>query len=440
MIPASTGMLALCLVSATRTATSSRVLSLEDAVKTSAQRTPALRQAKASLDAARARADIARAPLLPQVNLSAAYQRSTGNFVARPGTFPNRVSATSTVGAQRSMTETFGFYNFSASAAQTVFDLGSIQRWRASKVSASAEEANEVVQVRDVLLQVRTAYFNARAQRDLVGVAEETLTNTERHLAQVTGFVEVGTRPEIDLAQARTDRANAVVGSIQAQNAYETSKAQLNQAIGVEQDTDYDVIDASMPQTPFEALKVEALFDESLARRSEMRRISEQLRAQELVIAAAEGGYFPTLGVSTALTDAGPALDNLVWNWNAQVILSWSIFQGLSTRSQAAEARANLASLEAQRDALRLAVRFEADQAWLALRAAKASIGAAAEALGNARDRLTLAEGRYEAGVGNSLELSDAQLALTNAAAQAIRANYNLAIARAQLVRALEGN
>ena len=49
----------------------------------------------------------------------------------------------------------------------------------------------------------------------------------------------------------------------------------------------------------------------------------------------------------------------------------------------------------------------------------------------------TLAEGRYQAGVGNIIELGDAQVAQTSAAAQAVQAEYNLATARAQLGRAL---
>src|SRR5437762_2363612 len=61
------------------------------------------------------------------------------------------------------------------------------------------------------LLNVRTAYFQARSQKASIAVAGETLGNQERHLAQIQGFVDLGTRPQIDLAQARTDVANAKV-------------------------------------------------------------------------------------------------------------------------------------------------------------------------------------------------------------------------------------
>ena len=66
-----------------------------------------------------------------------------------------------------------------------------------------------------------------------------------------------------------------------------------------------------------------------------------------------------------------------------------------------------------------------------------ATIGAAGEALTNARDQLTLAEGRYAHGLGSAVELGDAQVAYTTAEAQVVQARFGLASARAQLIAAL---
>jgi len=71
------------------------------------------------------------------------------------------------------------------------------------------------------------------------------------------------------------------------------------------------------------------------------------------------------------------------------------------------------------------------------IRAARAVLEASGEALQNARLQLGYAEGRYQAGVGDVIELENAQLAVTNAEYQRVTAEYNLAIARAQLVNAL---
>jgi outer membrane protein len=80
---------------------------------------------------------------------------------------------------------------------------------------------------------------------------------------------------------------------------------------------------------------------------------------------------------------------------------------------------------------------LQVEQVRLAVAAAKASQVGAREALSNAQARLRLAEGRYQTGVGNIIELSDAQVALTAASTQVVAADFQLATARAQLIQAL---
>ena len=84
-----------------------------------------------------------------------------------------------------------------------------------------------------------------------------------------------------------------------------------------------------------------------------------------------------------------------------------------------------------------LQVRFDVEQAQATLLGNKESVVAAQDAVDNAREQLRLAEGRYQAGVGTIIELSDAQVQLTNAAAQLVQAQYNLSTARARLLAAL---
>ena len=409
-----------------------RTLSLEEALQTTRANQPQLRQARAGTEAARARADQAKAPLLPQVNATANYQRATANPVVRPGT-----SSFFSI-SPSSRFDTFNFYNFGLGADQLVYDFGQTTgRWKAAKASAEAEADAERATRLQVDLNVRIAYFNARAAKELVQVAEETLANQERHFGEVQSFVAVGARPEIDLAQARTDRANARVQLINAQNGYETAKVQLNQAMGIEGPIDYHVAEETLPALDNEDGPLEVLLESALKTRPEFAAFSNQVRAQEFTLRSIEGAYRPSLSVSTGLTKAGTGLSDLTWNWDANVLLSWPLFQGGLTRAQSREARANLTNLNAQIDTLRQQVRLEVNEARLAVQAAKAAIGAAEDAVFNAQERLRLAEKRYETGVGNIIELADAQLALTNAEAQKVQAEYNLASARARLLQAL---
>ncbi len=410
-----------------------RVIALAEFLRAARERQPQFMQARAVAEAAGARADEARAPLLPQLYASASYQRGTENFVARPGALPSTTRvATGTSWASAN------YWTSGVTLSQLLWDFGQTSgRWAAARATAQSQRSSERATLAQILQNVRTGYFAARAGRDLVGVSRENLANQEAHLRQIEGFVRIGTRPEVDLAQARTDHANAEVQLIQQENTYETAKAQLNLASGIEGSTDYEVSDEVLAPIDVEDRLIEPLLAEATRNRPDLAALEEARRAQELLVRSVRGAYGPSFGVSLGVTDAGPAFDSTVWNWSATATVSWNIFQGGLTRAQEREARANLASAEAQRLSLSQQIRLDLEQARLSVRASKASLGAAAEALVNGRERLRLAEGRYQAGVGSAIELGDAQVALTAAAAQRVQAEYNLSTSRAQLLRAL---
>ncbi len=417
-------------------ATPIQVLTLEEAIKTALAVQPQLRQVHAGTEAAYARADEARASLLPRLDLSGIYSRSTANFTARPGALPSTTLTADRTTSGRS----YNYYQLGATGSQLLWDFNlTWDRWRSAQSTAEAQRWSEQATRLLTILSVQVAYFSVRARKDLVAVAAETLDNQRRHLQQIEGFVRVGTRPEIDLAQARTDEANARVMLINAQNNYDTSKAQLNQTIGVERSTDYEVGNETLPPYPGEDKPMAPLLEDALKARPELASVEQSLRAQRFITSSVKGAYFPSFVLGASFTDNGPALDSLTWNWNAQLQVSWNIFQGLLTTSLSREANFTLASIEAQRDVLRQSVRLEVEQARLFLRGAKEALVASEQALENARVRLHLAERRYQTGVGDVIELGDAQLALTNAAAQEVTARFNVSIGRAQLIKAVGG-
>jgi outer membrane protein len=412
----------------------SRVLTLEEALGHARAHAPELMQAKSSTQAARARADQARAPLFPQVRGSVRYERATAN---RP---PGR----STVGgsSQPASFDSYNAFSFGVDAEQLIYDFGQTSgRLEASEARADAEADLERSRMLDVELDVRTTYYEAAAAKALVAVANETLANEERHLHQIQGFVEVGTRPPIDLAQAKTDVANTRLSQLRADNAYRVAKAELDRAMGMPgasgEKGDYDVSDAEPEPLAGEDSDIETLLNEARKNRPDHDELAHQLRAQEASVAAAEAEYGPSLGAAAGVRESGQDPGDMRWNWNVAVALTWPLYQGGATQARVREAKATLANVRAQIDARDQQTRLELTRARLQIVAARAAQDASAEVVKNARERLTLAEGRYQTGVGNSVELGDAQLALTDAQAESVRANYDLAKARAALVHAL---
>jgi outer membrane protein len=403
-----------------------RILRLDEAVQTALQQQPQLFQARANAEAAEGRVIQARSPLLPQLSGDASYNRihsgapggTANNFQTRSGTFNS--------------------WSFGVSGNQLLWDFGQTwNSWRGSQKLASSLNATAAATVLQVTLAVRSNYFQARATRDLVRVAQATLDNQVAHQRQVEGFVKVGTRPEIDLALARLNVANARVQLITAQNNDAIAKAQLNQAMGNPRGTDYQVGDDELPPVDVENGALPGLWDVALQSRPEIASFEYARQAQEKFLASARGAWGPSLSFSGAFAKQGPAPDSLYDTWSFGFALHWPFFQGGLTYGRVREAEQNLKSSTAALQVERLQIQFDVEQAEATLQGNKESVVAAQDAQTNAREQLRLAEGRYQAGIGTIIELSDAQVQLTNAAAQLVQAQYNLATARARLLAAL---
>ncbi|MFB1484512.1 TolC family protein [Corallococcus sp. RDP092CA] len=407
-----------------------RVITLADAEALARQNQPSLRSAQASTDAAYARVDQSFSSFLPQVSASAGYTLGTSNRAVIqnvPG---------SDTGVVSNSTRRF---SGSLSANQLIYDFGKTSgRYNASKESAGAQEDSQQQVLQDALRNVRSAYFNVLTQKALLGVARETLQSEEARLNQVNASVQVGSRPEIDLLQQRTAKANAQVALIRAQNAYATAKAQLNQTMGVETATDYTVQDVTVAAIAGEDEALDALVKRALEARPDVAARARQIAAQESQVKVTKAGHLPSLSATGNLSDVGEnPFNGATLSAQGGIQLSWALFQGGLVNAQTREANANLRDLQAQKDALRQQVRLQVEQARLNVAATREALSAADEAQVNARERLRLAEGRYRAGVGNIIEVSDAQVAFTNASAQQVQATYDLATSRAELARAL---
>ena len=211
----------------------------------------------------------------------------------------------------------------------------------------------------------------------------------------------------------------------------------LNQSMGIAADTDYDLGAGALEPVDLEDAGIEANVDAADKARPELKAFDDKVRAEILYRKGRYGTFAPVIGATFNASDAGADITSLGWNYYAQIGATWNFFGGLLSYSQIREANAQIASLSAQRSTERLQVRLELEKGRLAVHAAKETLIAAREALENARIRERLAEGRYQAGVGNAIELSDAVLAQASAQGQGIQSEFNIDLARAQLMRAL---
>jgi outer membrane protein TolC len=130
----------------------------------------------------------------------------------------------------------------------------------------------------------------------------------------------------------------------------------------------------------------------------------------------------------------------LVWNWDVGLTLTVPLFSGYLTQSQVAAARANMIVADANEEVLRQNVILEVHQVFANLKEAEERVQTSEVVVRQAEENLDLANGRFQAGVGTTVEQTDAQVLLTNAKTSRVQALYDYRVALAQLQKAMGRN
>jgi outer membrane protein TolC len=178
--------------------------------------------------------------------------------------------------------------------------------------------------------------------------------------------------------------------------------------------------------------------EQAYANRPELKSILAKKKAAVEAVSFARTDYYPFLTGDAGWTWAGQGGDFATGDgWNAGVTISIPIFSGFLTKNQVSEAKANVMILTANEEALRQNVLLEVQQNILNLREAAERIVTAELTERQAMENFDIANGRYAAGVGNPIEVTDAEVLLANAKTSNIQALYDYKIARANLEKAM---
>jgi outer membrane protein TolC len=290
-----------------------------------------------------------------------------------------------------------------------------------------------------VVLGVKQAYYGYLQARAIVNVREETVKSRELVARQARGFYEVGTRARIDVARAESNLFTAQADLIAAQNAMNVAWVTLKNALGVRDFPEQPLAEqVTITLTPY---KLDQARDIAFAQRPELRSFEAQRKAQDQNIATARRGHLPDLIFDASYgrrnTSRGGNTFPLQPTWQVQLSLNIPIFDGFRTTNRVEETLRNYHVITAQEEQQRQQVALEVEQSYLRLAELQERIKANEAAANAAKENLDLANGRYQVGVGNIIEVTDAQTLYTEAQTTFVRALYDYKIAEAQLVRAM---
>jgi len=256
----------------------------------------------------------------------------------------------------------------------------------------------------------------------------------EKHLDQAKAFFSVGKKPRFDVTRAEVDLSSAKLGLIKAENVLKIARVTLNNAMGVPFAPEYSIEDNLSFQ------KYQVTLEEALARaysnRPDLKGVIARKEAALESVRLARKQYLPII-YGTASYEQGNDEFPLKEGWGVSVNLTVPIFNGFETKNRVAEARAAEAVLQANEESLRQSIILEVQQAYLGLQEVEDSVSTSELLVRQAQESSEIAQGRYDAGVGNPIEVTDAQVAYVEARKNYIETLYQYQVARESLQKAM---
>jgi outer membrane protein len=318
---------------------------------------------------------------------------------------------------------------------QLITDFGRTANLTASsKYQAQAESQNVNVTREQVLLQVDAGYFDALEAQAVLSVAQQTFDTRKALLDQITALATNKLRSALDVSFAQVELQQAQLLIEKSQNDADAAMATLSTALGYNDYHKFQLADQS-PTTNHSDGDISEMIQAALSQRPEILSLRDDREAALRFARSQRDARLPTveaIGVTGATpwrNDHDLKSDYFIGGIQASVPL----FAGGLYLSKQREAE-----LKAQADAELLRsvennVIRDVRIAWLDLNDASQQLETTEELAANAGDAFTLAQARYKSGLSSIVELSDAQLNLTQAQIAEANARYSVLIQQANL-------
>ena len=410
--------------------TKGKALTMEDAVRIALDNQPLIMARISDYQAQLQNIAIAIAPQLPQISgqWNGFWNQVPTSVQSPPGqSVPLSMVRNVTV-QQRFLTTTA-----TVTAQQLLWDFGkTLAATDAARAGAKSSAENVEIQKQDTVRLVKEAYYGLALSNRLVQVSQQALDRALVNLRSAKGFYEVGTQPKSAVTRAEVDVATGQLNLITAVNNVNIFRLTLNQLMGIPISTPTEIADnLAYQHVDFDQKN---LLNEAFARRPEYKQIKAQYEQADYTVKQQFRNFFPNV-VAQGTYGSARADMNETYSYGLQ--LNWSIFDGGNKIALYKQSQAQRdAALARVRDT-ELTIWQQVERAFVTVQQAEEAIGAAQKGVESADENFRLSQGRFDAGVANIIELTDAQLALTTAQSQVAQALAAYWIAIAQLDRFL---
>ncbi len=358
------------------------------------------------------------------VNRSSYYPNVTGDLTGSQGNHGGRIGA-----GDLPASRLFNRFGQGIVVRQLITDSGRTPNLVASaRLTAQAAAQTSQATRYDVLLQVNRSYFDVLRAQATVRVAQETVAARQLLSDQVTELARNNLKSQLDVSLADVNVSEARLLLLRAQDSVEEAQAELGRALGSDQPALYQLTEEPLPPAP--PGTPNELVAQAFTNRPELAGLrfsrdaaykfyeAEKDLSRPTVSAVAVGGFLPL--VTNPTTSAIPAeYEGIGAN------VSIPVFNGhlFTARREAALQRAQESDQKLRDEQERIA--RDVRVAWASAMDAYQRMDVTAQFLRQASLAVDLAQGRYNLGLASIVELTQAQLSLTQAEIENLSAKYD---------------
>jgi outer membrane protein TolC len=293
---------------------------------------------------------------------------------------------------------------------------------------------------KDLVRDVKTAYYEALLAQNIEKVAEEQVRTLEAQERDAQGFYDHGVIPKNDLLKSKIAKASAVQELEKARSDSQLALSRLSIAMGHSVNSDFSLVPVETEVS--DPGDLPSLMDTALKNRPEMKIMEKNLDAYQASINLARSTCYPEIslvgryeqnGNDTAARENDYSNDH---NTSVSVQAKWTFFEWGKNRADIQEVRYEKQAFSEKIKAASDQIRLETKQEYLAVRVREKNIKTAEEALGQAQENFRITRSRYLQNVTTATEVLEAQTFLSRAESDYHKSIYGYLIARARLNRA----
>ena len=328
------------------------------------------------------------------------------------------------------------YFDLRATLTESFVDMTAVNNVRAAKDLVHANQQS-VADARDVIvLAVAGSYLQVIAAKARVESARAQVEAAKAVYSQTLQMRQAGLSAQIEVNRTLVQQQTQQQRLATLENDLARQKINLARLTGLPPNAAYDLSD-SVAFAPPPPIAVDDAVKQALDARADLKAAAEQVHAAEHSRAAAKAERLPSLAVSADLGEIGPRFNQGATTYTVAGSVKIPIWQGGRATGDIEQSEAALDQRRAELDDLRGRIESDVRNAFLDLQAAASQLDLARNNQDLARESLRLSREKLDAGVTDSVEVTEAQEAVASSELDYITALFAHNLAKLSLARAL---